>query len=61
MWPIQIGETNIMHNKYTRDDDTLRAWLSASHIERTPQKQKEPAPTPPAATKALEQMTTKLN
>lgn len=50
-----------MHNKYTRDDDTLRAWLSASHIERTPQKQKEPAPTPPAATKALEQMTTKLN
>jgi hypothetical protein len=36
----------IMHNKYNRVADKLTAWLSASHIERTPQKKKEPVPTP---------------
>jgi len=38
----------IMHNKYSRDADKLRAWLSASHIERAPQREKKPTPpTPP--------------
>ncbi len=36
----------IMHNKYARDPDKLRAWQSASHIERAPQREKKP-PTPP--------------
>ena len=36
----------IMHNKYARDTDKLRAWQSASHIERAPQREKKPAPTP---------------
>lgn len=36
----------IVHNKYSRDGDKLRAWKSASHIERAPQREK---PTPPAA------------
>jgi hypothetical protein len=26
----------IMHNKYSRDGDKLRAWKSASHIEHAP-------------------------
>jgi hypothetical protein len=33
----------IMHNKYALNPDKLRAWESASHIERAPQRQKEPA------------------
>ena len=33
----------IMHNKYTRDADKLRAWESASHTERAPQRAKPPA------------------
>ena len=42
----------IMHNKYARDPDKLRAWQSASHIERAPQREKKtptppPTPTPP--------------
>ena len=36
----------IMHNKYARDPDKLRAWMSASHIARAPQREKKP-PTPP--------------
>ena len=36
----------ILHNKYARDPDKLRAWQSASHIERAPQREKKP-PTPP--------------
>jgi len=42
-----------MHNRYFRDADTLRAWLSASHIERNAQRQQEPppAPTPPQVPK----------
>lgn len=39
----------IVHNKYARDPDKLRAWESASHIERAPQREKKttPTPTPP--------------
>jgi len=38
----------IMHNKYSRVPDKLRAWKSASHTERAPQREKKPqAPTPP--------------
>lgn len=39
----------IMYNKYSRNPDKLRAWLSASHIERAPQREKKPTPpaTPP--------------
>jgi hypothetical protein len=33
----------IMHNKYARNPDKLRAWQSASHIERAPQREKKPA------------------
>ena len=33
----------IMHNKYTRNPEKLRAWQSASHIERAPQREKKPA------------------
>ncbi len=36
----------ILRNKYTRTPDKLRAWESASHIERAPQREKKPAPTP---------------
>lgn len=28
----------IIHNKYARNRDKLRAWESASHIERAPRK-----------------------
>ena len=39
----------VMHNKYARNPDKLRAWQSASHIARAPHREKnsEPAPTPP--------------
>ncbi len=37
----------ITHNKYSRDPDKLRAWQSASHIERAPQREKKPTPPPP--------------
>ena len=33
----------IMHNKYARNPDKLRAWESASHIERAPKREKKPA------------------
>ena len=33
----------IMHNKYARKPEKLRAWLSASHVERAPQREKKPA------------------
>jgi len=37
----------IMNNKYARDADKLRAWNSASHIERAPVRAKKtPAPAP---------------
>jgi len=40
----------IMHNKYGANPDTMAAWMSASHIERDPQRAKAqptPTPTPP--------------
>ena len=41
----------IMHNKYARNPEKLRAWQSASHIERAPQREKKaPAKTPPPPT-----------
>jgi len=33
----------MMHNKSARNADKLRAWDSASHIERTPQREKKAA------------------
>ena len=30
-----------MHNKYTRVPDKLRAWKSASHLERATQREKK--------------------
>jgi len=36
----------IMNNKYARNPEKLRAWESASHIERAPQREKKPAPSP---------------
>jgi hypothetical protein len=48
----EIGELDaIMHNKYTRQPEKLRAWQSASHVERAPQREKKPPtpPTPPPA------------
>jgi hypothetical protein len=33
-----------MHNKYTRQPEKLRAWQSASHVERAPQREKKAAP-----------------
>ena len=32
----------IMHNRYARNPDKLRAWESASHTERAPQREKPP-------------------
>ncbi len=50
---VEVGELDaIMHNKYTRQPEKMRAWQSASHIERAPQREKKtvPAPTtPPSA------------
>lgn len=41
----------IIHNKYTRDPAKLRAWQSASHVERAPQREKKAngGTTPPVA------------
>jgi len=33
----------IMPVKYARNAEKLRAWMSASHIERAPQREKKPA------------------
>ena len=42
----EVAELNaIMHNKYTRQPEKLRAWQSASHVERPAQReQKTPGP-----------------
>jgi len=32
-----------MHNKYARHPEKLRAWQSASRVERAPQREKKPA------------------
>ena len=47
----EIGELDaIMYNKYTRQPEKLRAWQSASHVERAPQRDKKPTPPiPPPA------------
>jgi hypothetical protein len=42
----------IMHNKYSRIPEKLRAWRSATHIERAPERPKKngappSAPSPP--------------
>jgi hypothetical protein len=39
----------IMHNRYGSQPDKLAAWLTASHVERDPQREKKktPTPTPP--------------
>lgn len=43
----EITQLNaIMRNKYGRNADKLRAWDSASQIERAPQCKKKPAPAP---------------
>lgn len=41
----------IMHNKFARQPEKLRAWQSASRVERAPQREKKPEepPAPPAA------------
>jgi hypothetical protein len=36
-----------LQTKYARNPDKLRAWQSASHIERAPQREKKPAPANP--------------
>ena len=42
----------IMNNKYARNPDRMRAWDSASHIDRAPRRAKKPAGgTPPTSTK----------
>lgn len=38
----------IMYIKYARNPEKMRAWLSASHIERAPKRQKPAPPTPPS-------------
>jgi cobalamin biosynthesis protein CbiG len=38
----------IVNNKYTRAPEKLRAWQSASHIERPAQREKKPNPPAPA-------------
>ncbi len=40
------GLDAIMFNKYTRQPEKLRAWQSASHVERAPQREKKPTPAP---------------
>jgi hypothetical protein len=40
-----IVELNaIMHNKYARQPEKLRAWQSAGHVERAPQREKKVVP-----------------
>jgi hypothetical protein len=38
----------IMHNKYSRVPEKLRAWKSATHIERAPEWRKKDAPPAPS-------------
>jgi hypothetical protein len=35
-----------MNNKYARQPEKLRAWLSASRVERAPPREKKPAAAP---------------
>jgi len=43
------GLDAIMCIKYAPQPEKLRAWQSASHVERAPQREKKPStqPTPP--------------
>jgi hypothetical protein len=53
-WLIRAGMKEvtyldaILHNKYARQPEKLRAWESASHVERAPQRER--TATAPAAT-----------
>jgi len=38
----------IMRNTFASDPATLAAWVSASHVERPPRRNKQSSPTPPA-------------
>ena len=47
---VQVLDT-VMHNKYARNPAKLKAWLSASRVERAPQREKKTpngTATPPA-------------
>jgi hypothetical protein len=45
----EISELDtIMHNKYTRQPEKIRAWMSASHVERAPQREKKKTAEAPA-------------
>lgn len=37
----------IANNIYSRQPEKMRAWMSASHVERAPQREKKTSPTPP--------------
>jgi len=41
----------IFHNVYSHNPDKLRAWMSASHLERAAQHASPTPPTPPATPK----------
>jgi len=47
---VVSGLDAVMYNKYTRQPEKLRAWQTASHVERAPQREKKaaaaPAPVP---------------
>jgi hypothetical protein len=46
----EIGHLDaIMHNKYSRQPEKLRAWMSASHVERAPQREKKDSVPPKPA------------
>ncbi len=39
----------LIHNKYARQPEKLRAWASASRVERSPQRERKPAAAPTAS------------
>jgi hypothetical protein len=48
---IDVFELNaIMHNKYARQPEKLRAWQSASRVERAPQREKKVVTLAPGGT-----------
>lgn len=49
---VQVLDT-VMHNKYARHPAKLKAWLSASRVERARQREKKSAPDPTNAPTAL--------
>lgn len=52
---VVSGLDAIMYNKYTRRPEKLRAWQSASHVERAPQREKKAATTTPTPAVVLTQ------